>query len=106
MAQLRINCLTFCHDLHTHHSIESQGMFPWLAEAYPALRPAIERLEREHEVIKRILDELQTLLRKADDGPQTDLVAEFDRLAAELETHLAYEEEQLVAVLNQHGSGQ
>ena len=99
VAQLKINCLTFCHDLHGHHTMESQGMFPRLAEAHTGLRPALERLEREHEVIKRILDELQELVRG--DRPKADLLAEFDRLAAELETHLTYEEEQLVAALNE-----
>lgn len=99
VAQLRINCLTICHDLHTHHTMESQGLFPQLAEAHPHLRPALERLEREHEVIKRILDDLEELVRGGDGN--ADLVGEFDRLAGELEAHLRYEEEQLVATLNE-----
>jgi deazaflavin-dependent oxidoreductase (nitroreductase family) len=97
-AQLRTNCLTFCHYLHGHHTAESQQIFPALQQRYPQLATVIDRLEREHATVKRLLDELQALLRG--DEKFDDLLARFDRLAADLEAHLTYEEEQLVTALN------
>ncbi|MET8862935.1 nitroreductase/quinone reductase family protein [Nonomuraea sp. NPDC004580] len=98
-AQLRINCLTMCAGLHMHHSHEDNGLFPALERQYPELAPAMRRLRAEHEVVARLLEELKSLL-SADDVAPADLIAGVDRLTKELETHLDYEEQQLVALLN------
>ncbi|GAA3301711.1 hypothetical protein GCM10020295_45610 [Streptomyces cinereospinus] len=39
-AQLRANCLTFCHGLHHHHTGEDLGLFPFLADRYPRPPPS------------------------------------------------------------------
>ncbi|GAA3607401.1 nitroreductase/quinone reductase family protein [Nonomuraea rosea] len=98
-AQLRINCLTMCQGLHVHHSHEDRGLFAALESRYPELAEVLARLRAEHVVVQRLLEQLQTSL--ADDGltPET-LLTEVDRLTQELEAHLDYEEEQLVALLN------
>ncbi|GAA3129432.1 nitroreductase/quinone reductase family protein [Streptosporangium carneum] len=98
-TQLRVNCLTLCQGLHNHHGGEDGQLFPLLEADHPHLAPALARLRREHQTIKRLLDELQELL--SDDGtdPAT-LLAEVERLTTELEAHLDYEEEQLVPILN------
>ncbi|WP_043626644.1 nitroreductase/quinone reductase family protein [Nonomuraea candida] len=98
-AQLRVNCLTMCQGLHTHHSREDGFMFPSLENRHPELAPVMARLRAEHEVIARLLGELQDLLA-ADDVAPPDLLAEVNRLTGELEAHLDYEEEQLVPLLN------
>ncbi|QVQ54892.1 nitroreductase family deazaflavin-dependent oxidoreductase [Spiractinospora alimapuensis] len=98
-AQLRINCLSVCEGLHTHHHHEDAGVFPSLAEGNPELRPALERLGEEHKEIARLVDELQAVIRE-DDRTPAELLATVDRLIADLEAHLDYEEEHLVPVLN------
>ncbi|MBF8190243.1 nitroreductase family deazaflavin-dependent oxidoreductase [Nonomuraea sp. K274] len=98
-AQLRVNCLTMCQGLHVHHSNEDAYMFPALEGRYPELASAMERLRAEHVAIQRLLERLQALLAGDDVAPET-LAAEVDRLTRELETHLDYEEEQLIPLLN------
>jgi iron-sulfur cluster repair protein YtfE (RIC family) len=57
----------------------------------------LERLRREHERVAELLGELQEVLAGEDGGA---VLAEVERLADELERHLAYEEEQLIPVLD------
>jgi deazaflavin-dependent oxidoreductase (nitroreductase family) len=97
-AQLRVNCLTFCHGLHNHHTGEDTALFPFLADRHPESAPAIARLREEHERIAALVEEL----RRAVDGTAADPAtarAEVERLAGELEAHLAYEEDQLIPLL-------
>lgn len=98
-AQLRVNCLTLCQGLHHHHTREDGGLFPSLKNHHPELTPALTRLRHEHEAIERLLTRLQALISGERTDPGT-LLAEVDRLTAELETHLDYEEQQLIPILN------
>ncbi|MFS0700985.1 nitroreductase/quinone reductase family protein [Cellulomonas sp. 179-A 4D5 NHS] len=97
-AQLRVSCLTVCSGLHRHHEGEDAGMFPMLARD-PSLTPVLDRLRAEHAVIKDLLDELQAVVG-ADVAHRDATLREVDRLVDELGRHLAYEEEQLVPVLD------
>ncbi|MET9344620.1 nitroreductase/quinone reductase family protein [Nonomuraea sp. NPDC003804] len=94
-AELRAHCLTFCDALHFHHGAEDNVAFPHLEETHPELADALARLRREHTVVARLIRRLRALL---DEGG--DAAGEVERLAAELEAHFDYEEEQLVPVLN------
>ncbi|MFG3661454.1 nitroreductase/quinone reductase family protein [Streptomyces sp. NPDC047706] len=96
-AQLRVNCLTFCHGLHNHHTGEDLGLFPFLADRHPEAAPAVARLREEHERIAALVEALRTALDTAD--PATAR-AEVERLTRELEAHLTYEEEQLLPLLD------
>jgi deazaflavin-dependent oxidoreductase (nitroreductase family) len=98
-AQLRVNCLTFCRGLHHHHTGEDTGMFAALAEHRPDLVPTLDRLHQEHERIAVVAGELQKIVTTGDGDPAR-LLAEVDRLVAELEAHLTYEEQQLIPVLD------
>jgi deazaflavin-dependent oxidoreductase (nitroreductase family) len=99
-SQLRINCLSLCQGLHHHHSIEDGTMFPTLRDRRPELATALTGLRAQHRSIARLLDELQA--RLADDDPVESavLLAEVERLTAELEAHLDYEEKHLIPVLD------
>ncbi|WP_432073082.1 nitroreductase/quinone reductase family protein [Streptomyces wuyuanensis] len=98
-AQLRINCLTLCQGLHNHHTGEDTALFPFLAGRYEELAPVMDRLREEHGKIAALLDELRRVVTA--DGAEPGLVqAEVGRLTDELEAHLAYEEEQLIPVLD------
>lgn len=98
-AQLRINCLTLCRGVHHHHQQEDSSMFPALRERHPELRSALDRLDAEHRAIAALLEEMQQIL-SAEDADRDHVLAEVDRLAAELEAHLTYEEEQLIPVID------
>ncbi|SNS55088.1 deazaflavin-dependent oxidoreductase, nitroreductase family [Streptosporangium subroseum] len=98
-AQLRVNCLTLCQGLHHHHLGENGGLFSSLEKQHPELAPALQRLRQEHEAIARLLTRLQTLISGEGTDPGT-LLAEVDRLTAELEAHLDDEEQHLVPILN------
>jgi deazaflavin-dependent oxidoreductase (nitroreductase family) len=96
--RLSTRCAGFCTALTRHHTGEGQHIFPMLAQRFPALAPALAKLDEEHVVVARLQEEIQRLV-----GTETDPVrlrAEFDRLRSELDSHFQYEERTLVAALN------
>ncbi|MEU5162674.1 nitroreductase/quinone reductase family protein [Streptomyces sp. NPDC020875] len=99
-VQLRTNCLTLCAGLHNHHTGEDQGMFPMIADQFPEMAPVVARLAAEHEKIAALLEELRRTVTAENPDPGATL-AEVDRLAAELDAHLVYEEEQLIPLFTQ-----
>lgn len=96
-AQLRVNCLTLCQGLRNHHEGEDAGIFPHLASRYPEAEPVIDRLRAEHESIAALVAELNDVIAG---GDQPTLLAQVERIADELEKHLAYEEKQLIPLLD------
>lgn len=98
-AQLRVNCLTVCQGLQYHHTGEDAGMFPFLAQHHPELAPTLDRLCREHQKIAALLDDLQQVI-SADGADPLLVLPEVERLTCELESHLTYEEEQLIPILD------
>lgn len=98
-TQLRINCLTMCEGLHQHHSLEDGALFPALGRHHPELAATLTRLGREHQTIKRLVDDLQALVSSCDAEPAV-LLTEVERLTAEVEAHLDYEEAQLLPILD------
>ena len=87
------HCLSLCDALHAHHTGEDDVLFPHLRDRNPELAAALDRLRDEHRVIAGILARIRAL-------NETSLATDLDRLAADLEAHLDYEEEQLVPLLN------
>ncbi|WP_433393848.1 nitroreductase/quinone reductase family protein [Micromonospora sp. KLBMP9576] len=98
-AQLRVNCLTFCHGLHHHHRNEDDGMFAALDGQRPDLAATLDRLRDEHRRIAALVDRLQQVVGDPDADP-AEARREVERLTTELEDHLTYEEEQLIPVLD------
>lgn len=94
-AQLRINCLTLCAGLGNHHAGEDEVLFPHLADRFPEAEPLIARLRADHERTAALVADLRAAL----DGEPADVVAEVDRLSAELLRHLADEEAWLLPLL-------
>ncbi|MEK8109914.1 hemerythrin domain-containing protein [Micromonospora sp. M12] len=92
--------MTFCAALGRHHTGEDAGAFRLLAEEVPELRPVIQNLITDHEVVAGILERVEALLAGDTAMPVAEVRAELDGLAALLESHFRYEEKRLVAALN------
>ncbi|NYF54390.1 hemerythrin domain-containing protein [Micromonospora purpureochromogenes] len=95
---LRAHCLTFCSALTRHHTGEDGGAFRVLAEQAPQLRPVLDELAADHEVVAAVLRRVEELA--ADPAGVDGVRAELDGLSALLESHFVYEEKKLVAALN------
>lgn len=101
--QLKINCLQYCHFVHSHHYAESLLLFPELRRANPALSPVVDRLEADHAAVSGLLDVVEAaahaLDRQDDTAVRQRLVDALQRLAVDLLAHLEYEEEQISGTL-------
>lgn len=69
----------------------------------------LDALERDHALADGMLRRVEELVANAADADATDTAvsvsAELDGLAALLDSHFAYEERQLAALLNDLGDG-
>ncbi len=97
------HCVTFCNGLRMHH-LREDGAFTAIEKAYPGLAPALVRLREEHEIVSRALLELDGLLQGKEEIASTVLREEFERVAAGLEEHFAYEEANLLPALRGEGA--
>jgi len=101
--QLRVNCLHYCRFVHSHHSLESHAWFPALRAADPAINPVVDKLETDHENVAGLLDEVDDAAGQLADADSPEhrarLVGALEQLAADLLTHLDYEEEHTAAIL-------
>jgi deazaflavin-dependent oxidoreductase (nitroreductase family) len=98
-TQLRMNCLMVCQGIHQHHIGEDTKIFPSVRHDHPELAPLLERLSQDHKTVQHLLDRIQEVVA----GSQSDItevLSEVDRLIAELEDHLTYEETNLLPVLD------
>lgn len=104
LRDLRAHCLTFCSALTRHHTGEDGGAFLVLAEKFPELRPVLEELAHDHDVVTGILERLEELVGAV--GPESSpaeilhVQRELDGLTAIMESHFFYEEKRIVAALN------
>jgi hemerythrin-like domain-containing protein len=96
---LAAHCLAFCAAVTRHHTAEDTGAFTQLAEHHPQLRPVIDELTRDHEIIAGLLRRVDELARGT--GGAEPIQRELDGLAALLESHFTYEERKLATALNE-----
>ncbi|WP_405764502.1 hemerythrin domain-containing protein [Streptomyces sp. NBC_01538] len=101
VRELRTHCLTFCSALDRHHNGENDVAFSKVAEQFPELRPVLEELRRDHQLVDDSLQRLETLVGELDrESDPTDFRRELDGLAALVATHFTYEEKRIVSALN------
>ena len=95
---LLLYCRGFCAALDAHHRGEDRSLFPTIEAAHPELSPTLRALERDHSMI----DVLLTALAAAVDGDAApaDLDRHLDGIEAIMQNHFAYEERQLLHVLD------
>jgi hemerythrin-like domain-containing protein len=87
--------------LHHHHAGEDKLLWPKLLERVPAeLAPTVELMERQHEGVHEVIEEMNAaLVRWRAGAAETDrdqLAGALDRLHALLVEHLAAEEQHIL----------
>ncbi|MGW7054205.1 nitroreductase/quinone reductase family protein [Streptomyces sp. NPDC054887] len=97
--QIRQRCLAFCQTLEFHHTSEDAHLFPGIAHHHPHLSATLERLRDEHRTVARVQGELVALLSDIAVTEPERFRSELDRMSAELNAHLDYEEEALLPLL-------
>lgn len=94
--RLKVDCLRYCHFVHSHHNAEDVIFFPELRETNPAINPVVDRLEADHRRVSEQLDAVEAAAKElAEDEtrPAREAVAGALRELGELLlAHLSYEE--------------
>jgi iron-sulfur cluster repair protein YtfE (RIC family) len=97
--RLGVDCLSFCSLVHRHHGGEDSVLFPLVRQNAPQLAPVVDRLEADHRLVSRLLDEVEAAverLEQSDIPDATDQVVEaLDDLSSHLLAHLTREEHAL-----------
>jgi hypothetical protein len=106
--QLRVNCLQYCHIVHSHHHLESMLLFPALRQANPQLGPVVDKLEADHASISVLLDQVEAAARDLAEGESAParqrLTQRLEALSADLLAHLAFEEDNVADTMRtMHG---
>jgi hemerythrin-like domain-containing protein len=98
-------CAQYCRIVTTHHTLEDQSIFPHLKRSDPGLVPVVDRLEDEHHVIARVLDQVDRALvaMVSEEEGMVKLQAAVDLLTDTLLSHLSYEERELIEPLARLG---
>jgi hemerythrin-like domain-containing protein len=91
-------CAQYCRLLTMHHTIETRHLFPAIGAGDPTLRPVVERLDHEHDAIHELLVGLDALLvtMTTDATGASEVATGIRRLEAALDSHLRYEESELL----------
>lgn len=96
-ADLGTFCLGFCAALSRHHTAEDGALFPRILADRPDLGPVVDRLMEDHALLSRLLADFEAV--RADAEPD-EILRHLDGLEAIMESHFAYEERNLVDVLD------
>jgi len=98
-------CATYCRVVTMHHTIEDLSLFTSLKLRDAELGPVVDRLAEEHEVVADVLNRIDLALVAMVTDPDglSAVKAEVDLLAEVLFSHLAYEEEELLAPITRLG---
>ncbi len=93
-------------ELHHHHTGEDELLWPKLQERASLESELIDRMERQHERISLVLDEVEGLLpqwaESADPDDRDQLVRALRQVTVGLDEHLAEEEAHVLPVVEQH----
>ncbi|QOS59491.1 LLM class flavin-dependent oxidoreductase [Thermobifida fusca] len=98
-------CASYCRVVTQHHTLEDDSVFPHLRAQEEALEPVIDRLTEEHQVIHRVLNDVDRALVEFISQPDdfAPLQEAVDVLTDVLLSHLSYEERELVEPLARYG---
>jgi iron-sulfur cluster repair protein YtfE (RIC family) len=97
--RLGVDCLRFCALVHNHHGGEDTMLFPVVRRNAPHLAPVVDRLEADHRVVSRLLDQLEAAVDRLEEqdtaGATDQVVNALDALSDHLVSHLTREEQAL-----------
>ncbi|MFD0557900.1 hemerythrin HHE cation binding domain-containing protein [Stackebrandtia endophytica] len=96
-ADLLIYCRGFCAALGRHHRGEDRGLFPAIEAAHPELAPVLRKLEQDHSMIDYLLKGLEAAANRS--ASSAEIEKHLEGVSAIMENHFAYEERQLLKVL-------
>ncbi|WP_243075401.1 hemerythrin domain-containing protein [Microbacterium sp. SS28] len=96
--ELLLYCRGFCVALGDHHRGEDRALFPAIEAAHPSLAPVLRTLMQDHSMIDYLLTALSTAVDQ--DASREELERHLDGVGAIMESHFAYEERQLLTVLD------
>lgn len=98
-------CAAYCTVVTQHHGLEDGAVFPHLRRSDPSLGPVLDRLQEEHMIIHEVVEGVDRALIALlnDPGDFGGVQKALDELSDALLSHLAYEEEQIVAPLSRLG---
>lgn len=83
--------------LDGHHAGESAALFPALLARFPELGPTVVKLQQDHDMIANLLLSLDQSVTAGE--PPRESALHLDGLGAIMDSHLGYEERQLLGVL-------
>jgi hemerythrin-like domain-containing protein len=94
-------CAQYCRVVTIHHTIEDYQMFPALRREDTSLKPVLDKLHEEHEVIAEQIDRVdRAFVAMMNDPAQIEQVRRVaDELSDMLLSHFAYEEDELLGPL-------
>jgi len=95
---LLLQCWGFCTALDGHHRGEDDSLFPRIASARPDLAPTLDLLRQDHSMMSHLIRGLEQALTSGAD--RATLLGHLDGLDAIMESHFAYEERELLTVLD------
>ena len=97
-ADLSLYCRGFCAALDEHHRGEDRALFPAIEAAHPELAGTLRKLTQDHSMIDFLITRLTQATRA--NATAYEIEGHLEGIAAIMESHFAYEERQLVAVLD------
>jgi hypothetical protein len=99
--RLRVDCMRYCHLVHSHHHLEDVAFFPALCHANPAIQSVVDKLAADHVAVSDYLDTVEAAAARilTDESARRDLADALTELSEHLITHLDYEEASLAPTL-------
>ena len=96
-SDLLVYCRGFCLALGQHHRGEDRALFPAIEAAHPELAPVLRKLEQDHSMIDYLIVALDAAAKRV--APPDELERHLEGISAIMESHFAYEERELLGVL-------
>ena len=97
-SDLLLYCRGFCAALDEHHRGEDRALFPAIEAEHPELAPVLRKLEQDHSMIDFLLSSLNAAVEQRASAEEVD--RHLEGVNAIMESHFAYEERQLLKVLD------
>ncbi|SDS81040.1 hemerythrin domain-containing protein [Microlunatus soli] len=99
--ELLMFCHGFCTALTGHHQSEDRELFPAVAAAHPELAGTLRQLRQDHSMIGYLVAALQDAVGR--NASPVEIDRHLDGVAAIMENHFRYEEQQLLTILDTLG---